>query len=363
MAWFSYPFDNSYITSEEQWEEWHRHTYGIPDGVKAGVYGEFEVTPASSGLVVNVAGGVAIVRGFYGRNDAAESLTLNPPDTTNPRIDLVVLRMSKADNGFSRTVITGTPAASPTAPAPVQDGTTWDLPLAEVHVAANATSLSAGDITDRRVWTSGLDEHIDDTSNPHQVTAVQVGAAPVAHTHALGNLSDVDVAGAEDGDVLTLSAGGWVGAKGIPTGAILPYGGNTAPPGYLMCNGAAVSRTTYANLYHVIGTAFGSGNGSTTFNVPDLRGLFLRGSDGGVGRDPDRASRVALHSGGATGDAVGSYQGDQFRRHNHGISKGAGAANGNGAKEAGTGTSDTSTYAGGNETRPKNVYVNFIIKT
>ena len=58
--------------------------------------------------------------------------------------------------------------------------------------------------------------------------------------------------------------------------------------GILICNGAAVSRTTYANLFSVTGTAYGGGDGSTTFNVPDLRGYFVRGLDTGSGRDENQ---------------------------------------------------------------------------
>lgn len=54
-----------------------------------------------------------------------------------------------------------------------------------------------------------------------------------------------------------------------PVGAIIPYGGSTAPTGWLICNGAAVSRTTYSDLFAVIGTKYGAGDGSTTFNLPD----------------------------------------------------------------------------------------------
>ena len=60
----------------------------------------------------------------------------------------------------------------------------------------------------------------------------------------------------------------------IPAGAMMPYGAATAPDGWLLCNGAAVSRTTYATLFSVLSTTFGAGDGSTTFNVPDLRGRF-----------------------------------------------------------------------------------------
>lgn len=63
---------------------------------------------------------------------------------------------------------------------------------------------------------------------------------------------------------------------------------NAAPTGWLICDGAAISRTTYAGLFSAIGTTYGAGNGTTTFNVPDLRGEFVRGFDGGRGVDPSR---------------------------------------------------------------------------
>ena len=94
----------------------------------------------------------------------------------------------------------------------------------------------------------------------------------------------------------------------MPSGVILPFGGSTAPSGWLLCNGSAISRTTYAELFAAIGTLHGSGDGSTTFHLPDYRGRFLRGADSGAARDPDRATRSAANSGGATGDSVGSVQ-------------------------------------------------------
>ena len=67
-------------------------------------------------------------------------------------------------------------------------------------------------------------------------------------------------------------------AQLVPTGTILAFGGVTAPKGFLICDGSAVSRTTYANLFAVIGTRYGAGNGSTTFNLPKLNdGSFVRG--------------------------------------------------------------------------------------
>jgi len=64
---------------------------------------------------------------------------------------------------------------------------------------------------------------------------------------------------------------------GLPSGVVFPFAGATAPYGYLICDGRAVSRTDYAQLFSAIGTAHGVGDGSTTFNLPDYRGNFLRG--------------------------------------------------------------------------------------
>lgn len=74
-------------------------------------------------------------------------------------------------------------------------------------------------------------------------------------------------------------------AAGVPAGAIMFFGVKSIPDGWLLCNGANVSRTTYANLFAAIGTNFGSGNGSTTFTLPNLSGRFIEGttSTGSVG--------------------------------------------------------------------------------
>ena len=70
----------------------------------------------------------------------------------------------------------------------------------------------------------------------------------------------------------------WVRSYIMPAGSIIPFAGSSIPTGYLLCNGAVVSRTTYANLFKVIGTTYGAGDGSTTFNLPDLRDRFLEGA-------------------------------------------------------------------------------------
>jgi microcystin-dependent protein len=150
----------------------------------------------------------------------------------------------------------------------------------------------------------------------------------------------------------------------LPAGIIMPYGGTTAPDGYLIADGSAVSRTTYAALYAAIGNAFGSGNGTTTFNLPDLRGRFLRGVDGTANRDPDKSTRVAMTTGGNSGNAIGSVQADQFKSHNHNIRfAGSGYQNyGVGVGSDNTQVDAAISNAGGAETRPINANVNYIIK-
>lgn len=168
---------------------------------------------------------------------------------------------------------------------------------------------------------------------------------------------------------MSIDSTGQMGFFGV-TGIIVPYGGSSTPPtGWLLCDGSQVSRTTYANLFAVIGTNFGSGNGTTTFHLPDARGRFIRIVDGGAGRDPDAASRTAMNSGGLTGDNVGSVQTGAVESHRHSVEDTFNSPSGGGSKGWVNATSGGGTYAvnsaytGGNETRPTNFNAYAIIKT
>jgi len=139
----------------------------------------------------------------------------------------------------------------------------------------------------------------------------------------------------------------------VPTGAVQQFAQNSAPTGWLKCNGAAVSRTTYSALFAVIGTTYGVGNGSTTFNVPEVRGEFVRGWDDGRGVD--------------SGRAIGSTQADELEAHTHTFPVSDGDAN-NGSYADGTPTATssgtvTTSSTGGSETRPRNIAFLFCIKT
>lgn len=73
----------------------------------------------------------------------------------------------------------------------------------------------------------------------------------------------------------------WSSTGSVPAGTVLPFAGGVAPAGYVFCDGSAISRTTFSNLFAAIGTTYGVGDGSTTFNVPDLRGRVVAGFDSG----------------------------------------------------------------------------------
>jgi microcystin-dependent protein len=154
-------------------------------------------------------------------------------------------------------------------------------------------------------------------------------------------------------------------SSGIKAGTVAHFAASTAPTGWLKANGAAISRTAYAALFAAIGTTYGVGDGSTTFNVPDLRGEFVRSLDDGRGVD--------------SGRAIGSYQNHGVIDHKH--FQGAGeefpilgaystTSWRNNSSTSGTpylawtsGMYSTSgVYAGQNETRPRNVALSACIK-
>lgn len=151
--------------------------------------------------------------------------------------------------------------------------------------------------------------------------------------------------------------------NGVPAGTMLAWAGpeSTLPSGYLPCYGQAVSRTQYADLFKAIGTVWGAGDGSTTFNLPYTAGQFLRGADLTRGDDPDAATRIAKYTGGATGGVTGSYQADEAQMRAR-VGNGSRGLGWGGNYQIGWYAESTNETIGGNETRPKNVAVEYIIK-
>lgn len=129
---------------------------------------------------------------------------------------------------------------------------------------------------------------------------VTLGAAPLVSPALTGTPTAPTAATGTRSTQLATTA--FVGAESqiaAPTGSVYTFAGADVPTGWLKCNGALLSRTTYAALFAVIGTTYGAGDGSTTFALPDLRGEFVRGFDDARGVD--------------TGRALGSKQGDAIR--------------------------------------------------
>ena len=138
----------------------------------------------------------------------------------------------------------------------------------------------------------------------------------------------------------------------VPVGSIqaLAYVPGAPISGWLYCNGDAVSRSTYADLFAAIGTTYGVGDGSTTFNLPDLRGVFLRGLDDGKGYD--------------SGRAIGTYQADDNKAHTHTIGSLITLGTDRSNLSLGSGLSNTQTVttsSDGTEARPKNIAIHYVI--
>ena len=152
----------------------------------------------------------------------------------------------------------------------------------------------------------------------------------------------------------------------LPVGSIISYAGIIIPDGWLVCDGSEVSRADYSSLFNVLSNSWGNGDGISTFNLPDLRGRFLRGVDIGSGNDPDSTTRTALHDGGNSGDNIGSYQTDEIKQHNHtyvrNVNGSSGGHKGGRAMWGNESDIQPTSNQGGSETRPKNAYVYFIIK-
>ena len=162
------------------------------------------------------------------------------------------------------------------------------------------------------------------------------------------------------------AGGGWAAPPQMPSGSIIMYGVASAPTGWLICDGTAVSRTTYAALFAAIGTTFGAGNGTTTFNLPNMGGQFARGWVSGQTTD--------------SGRTFGTTQADAFQGHKHdkpssfayltnnqpgtGANGTTGGGNYNAENNTGTPVTDGSngTPRTATETRPTNVALTYLIK-
>ena len=197
--------------------------------------------------------------------------------------------------------------------------------LQSISITAGAGLAGGGSLSANRSLTLATPSTLSGS------TSNWAGNGTTGHTHELAKATDTlagvvklvdnltaggrDAAlSAEQGKILKKDIEGKV-AQAAPSGQIAFFAGSSAPAGWLKANGAAVSRTLYANLFAAIGTTYGTGDGRSTFNLPDLRGEFMRGWDDGRGIDRGRVF------GAAQGDAIrnitgsidtGSHNGQQL---------------------------------------------------
>lgn len=152
MAQTYHPFDAGAGANivEAQWRAMARHWVHGGSGVLATELNKLSTIGDSTGMQVKVDTGRAWVAGHFYENDAQLTLAISSNASGNPRIDRVVIRADFTANTIAATVITGTPAASPVAPAITQSTSVWDIPLAQVAAANGAVTIAAGNVTDER---------------------------------------------------------------------------------------------------------------------------------------------------------------------------------------------------------------------
>jgi microcystin-dependent protein len=294
----------------------------------------------------------------------------------------------------------GTPNANPVVLDANGEAAVWaDPSLSYKFVLKNSSDVTqwtvdnvVGLLTDEAVATASIQ---DSAVTAAKLATGAVTAAKLAYSAVNGQTNESGIVAADEilfGDSsaaalrkATLEA---VMAVIMPTGTVLPYAGSSAPTGFLLCYGQAVSRTTYATLFGILSTTYGVGDGSTTFNLPDLRGRAVAGKDDMGGAAASRLTNDANGFGtsAAVLGAVGGSQSHtlttaQLASHDHtmhaqGPTSGGYLSNGSSEYSAGGGETfgrsaspdtDMRTSVDGSGTAHNNVQptiiFNYIIKT
>lgn len=223
------------------------------------------------------------------------------------------------------------------------------------------------------------------TSNAFEIATVAGGSAlntsgSQSGTHTVTRVTPVVMSAADP--ILTTQSGTPLNGSSnkildtlatiFPAGMITHYGGSSAPTGWVLCDGSAISRSTFSALFAILSTTYGTGDGTTTFNVPDLRGRVPVGAGTGTGGG---ASGSGLPTGGSALTAVsrGTWKGEETHQltvpelasHTHTIN--GNASTGTGVSQGTTGGGTIATSSTGSDTPHNNIQpvmgVNFIIKT
>ena len=250
-------------------------------------------------------------------------------------------------SGEAPIVISGTtenPVISVNSATNVAEGVTRYATQSEVNQGTDA-EIAVSPLTMKNALQNNVEVYIPDA------TETQKGIIRIATDNEVANGVDNTTA------VTPKKLKDQINRSGLgnPTGTVIAFAGGSAPDGYLLCDGSEVLRSMYEDLFDVIGCDFGDGNGATTFNLPDLRGEFIRGLDNGRGVDSNRT--------------LGSSQSQSIQSHAHAVDAGPASSvsnrPGGGNRASNTEVSETRRFPTdiNSETRPRNVALNYLIKT
>jgi microcystin-dependent protein len=282
------------------------------------------ITDGTDGAAATIAAGTTTTLA------AGSNATVTNSGTSSAAVfDFGIPRGADGNDGAAATIAAGTTTTlSPGASATVTNSGTSSAAVFDFGIPqgtpGSAATIAAGSVTtlspgsSATVTNSGTSSAaVFDFGIPQGAT----GATGPANTLSIGTVQSgataaATITGTSPNQTLNLTLPkGDTGPKGdpgagCPIGTIIPFAGSPIPDGYLVCDGSAVSRTTYADLFAVIGVIYGSGDGSTTFNLPNLKGRVLTGQD-----TNDTAFDVIGETG---GEKTHQLTWDEMPSHTHG---------------------------------------------
>jgi microcystin-dependent protein len=186
------------------------------------------------------------------------------------------------------------------------DGAGSGAAVTEIKPSTADASVLTATLADSAVTTAKI---ADDAVTAAKIADDAVGADAVADNSIGAAAINISGNGTSGQAVVSDGDGSFSYTSNIvPSGALMPFAGASAPTGFLLCDGSAISRSTYSTLFSAISTTYGAGDGSSTFNLPDLRGRVIAGQDDMGGSSADR---LTDQTGGLNGDTLGATGGSE----------------------------------------------------